>query len=122
MPKGGSDSGMGLYNRGEDVGEERKRKKRGGKFAPVSQSELYSFPCGAQWEPSRTAEVLLPHMQDLLWGNRRNPDVWTEDIGGGGSPGAVDRDATRPVTNTHGILIQQCADQALKYYCLPEKR
>ena len=65
------------------------------KLPPVSESELSRVACGAQWESSRTAALLLPHVQDLLWGNARNAHVWVEDGSFGGGTSTVDRDAPR---------------------------
>ena len=69
------------------------------KLPPVSESELSRVACGAQWESSRTAALLLPHVQDLLWGNARHTHVWVEDACGEGGASAVDRDATRQLTS-----------------------
>src|SRR6266566_102234 len=73
---------------------ERAREKRAGQPALVSESGLSRVPRGTQWEPSRTAALLLPELQDVLWGNTGNADVWSEDACRRGGSSPVDRDAT----------------------------
>src|SRR5437868_14542247 len=77
--------------------------------ASLSQSRVSGVLCGAQWESSRTATLLLSHLQDVLWGDARNADVWVEDGCFGGSPSAVDPDATRQLASSrrdHGTQIR----------------